>query len=96
MVFIFIEIVFKYDKSHTQPNGSDIRYCKLRSAGMLRGIYRQSVTDVSGNLCFPSLGVRQSLEDGTLTEVFFSRQRLFNLTEVFPCYFLSCEAKARV
>jgi len=70
MVFIFIEIVFKYDKSHTQPNGSDVSYRKLRCAGMLRSIYWQSVTDVSGNLWFPSLGVWQSLEDGTLTEVF--------------------------
>jgi hypothetical protein len=48
MVLIFIEIWFKYDKSHTQPNGSDVRYCDLRSSGMLRNVYWQLVTDVSG------------------------------------------------
>jgi len=53
MVFIFIEIVFKYDKSHTQPNGSDVRYCDIRSSGMLRSVYWQLVTDISGQPVVP-------------------------------------------
>ena len=53
IIFIFIEIMFKYDKSHTQPNGSDVRYCDLRSSGMLRSVFWQLFTDVSGQPVAP-------------------------------------------
>jgi hypothetical protein len=53
MVFIFIEIMLIYDKSRTQPNGSDVRYCDIRSSGMLRSVYWQLVTDISGQPVVP-------------------------------------------
>jgi len=53
MVFIFIEIMFECDKSLTQTNGSDVRYCDLRHSVMLRSVYWQLVTDVSGKPMVP-------------------------------------------
>jgi hypothetical protein len=65
MVFIFIEIMFKYDKSHTQLNGGDVRNCDVRCSGMLRSVYWQLVADVSGQPVVPIFGVRHPFDDRT-------------------------------
>ena len=45
--------MFKYDKSHTQPNGSDVRYYDLLSSRKLSSVYWQLVTEVSGQPVVP-------------------------------------------